>query len=102
MNKTIEHEVFRAWITDRALTKGIKVCEVRDCFTTSPKMVEGITDDALTDAYYHKPNWHRTYQEALARAEEMRTKRIASLKREIKKLESLQFSDPTEEQDDET
>jgi hypothetical protein len=40
----------------------------------------------------HKPDWHTTPEAAIARAEEMRTKKIASLKKQIAKLEAMTFS----------
>lgn len=36
-------------------------------------------------------DWHPTREAALARAEEMRAAKIASLKRQIERLESLEF-----------
>ena len=40
----------------------------------------------------HGKDWHRTPESALARAEEMRKAKIASLKKSIAKLEAMTFS----------
>ena len=40
----------------------------------------------------HEDDWHTTPEAAIARAEEMRTKKIASLKKQIAKLEAMTFS----------
>lgn len=36
-------------------------------------------------------DWHITREEALAKADEMRTKKIASMQASLKKLENLKF-----------
>lgn len=43
--------------------------------------------------YYHEEGkeWHRTKESAIAKAEEMRKKKIASLQKQIKKLENINF-----------
>lgn len=38
---------------------------------------------------------HATWPEALAAAEQMRTKKIAALRRQIERLEKLEFKEPT-------
>ena len=43
----------------------------------------------------HGKDWHRTPEQALARAEEMRLAKIESLKKSIKKLEGLKFIAPS-------
>ncbi|WP_427023065.1 hypothetical protein ACP4J4_10515 [Aureimonas ureilytica] len=81
---------FAAYITKYALTDGIKRTIVEDCFSTSPTMVK-----ELGTAYpivFHGKDWHRTEAEALARAEEMRQAKIASLRKSIAKLEKLSFT----------
>lgn len=43
--------------------------------------------------YFHGDGkeWHRTRESAIKRAEEMRKKKIASLKKQIEKLEKMKF-----------
>jgi len=42
---------------------------------------------------FWKPDWHETRKAAVARAEVMRKKKLASLKKQIAKLEALSFND---------
>jgi len=78
-----ERTRFKAFITLHALTVGIQEVEVEDCFDspTVVKAVEGYPE------YYRGREWHRSREEAIARAENMRSDRIASLKKQIKKRE---------------
>jgi hypothetical protein len=52
----------------------------------SVKSKEGFWDQTI-----HKPDWHENKDEAIAKAEDMRKKKIVSLKKQIKKLEELKF-----------
>lgn len=42
--------------------------------------------------YFFEKEWHDTQAEAIAFAEEMRIKKIASLKKQIAKLEKINFN----------
>jgi len=46
--------------------------------------------DSFHDGF-SKDEWHKTRGEAVARAEEMRKKKLASLHKQISKLEALKF-----------
>ena len=47
---------------------------------------------AWSDCYHGEgKEWHRTKEAALVRAEKMRQKKIASLKKQIEKLERMKF-----------
>lgn len=81
----MDRERITAWITKYALTKGIQE-------------VEGKTDgDGYLSYgkydYNHafRKEWYRTREAAIKRAEEMRLKKIASLKKQLKKLEKMRF-----------
>lgn len=81
MNKETEP----IWITKYALSKGIY---------TDYLKVKG--DSAygkwLNDCFHGEGReWCRTKESAVKRAEEMRTKRIASLRKQIEKLEKMRF-----------
>lgn len=76
----------KVWITKYALTTGIRKTEAR-VSTVSEKMV--VVGGSVC---HHKPDWHKTFQDANERAEEMRTRKIASLRKQIAKLESLSFA----------
>lgn len=78
----------KVWITKYALTSGIKEMEVRQS-EYNPDTVWG---NALFDCYHGEGReWHKTYEAALVRAEEMRKKKIVSLTKQIHKLENMRF-----------
>lgn len=78
----------KVWITKYALSKGIKEKEVEQ----SDEFPEIVCGKDLYDSYHGEgKEWHRTKESALAKAEEMRKKRIASLRKQIEKLEKLRF-----------
>ena len=84
------------WITKYALTQGIeeidsnqvKEFEMTDtgclCFRRNGKY------SFVTEIYSQK-EWYRTKESAIKKAEEMRQKKIASLKKQIEKLEKMRF-----------
>ncbi len=82
-------DIKRIWVTSHALTAGI--IEV-------PEAEIGF-DDAMASwripngyrMHAHGNNFHLTREAAVKRAEEMRVKKIASLKKSIAKLEKLSF-----------
>lgn len=77
----------RIWLTKHALTEGIKEAEgevdshCRTMVCYGPK-------SAL---FAHGKDWHINRDAAVKRAEEMRKKRIASLRKQIEKLEAMDF-----------
>jgi predicted translin family RNA/ssDNA-binding protein len=79
---------FTAYITKYALTHGIFEREVEDCFEISSTMVKDCKNSHNT---YHRGEWHRSKDEAVAKAEAMRRKKIASLQASMKKLSDLKF-----------
>ena len=79
----------KVWITKYALTEGIFEKEVETCFDISPKMVSD--KDGSYKTCYHKPDWHETRKDAVAQAEKMRIAKIASLKKQVKKLQGKRF-----------
>ena len=82
----MEDEEIKAWVTKYALTNGIKSFPGKVCHNISSEMFRYGT---LGSAY--GKDWHRTSETAIARAEEMRKAKIASLKKSIEKLEKLEF-----------
>ena len=77
----------RVFITKYALTKGIIETEAKDI---GDDMIEIVGKYPI---YYHKDGreWHKTKESAIKKAEEMRQKKIASLKKQIEKLEGMKF-----------
>lgn len=78
----------KAWITKYALTQGISERDIR---SFDDETAEDITGGHLRAQYYHKGEWHKSRSVAIAKAEEMRNKKIASLKKQIEKLENMKF-----------
>jgi len=86
----------KVWITKYCLTSGIQEIEAEVC-STNEDMIKKVKDredsTCRYDEYYHGKgkDWHTTKESAIKRAEEMRIKKIESLKKQIKKLEALKF-----------
>jgi hypothetical protein len=74
------------FITKYALSQGIIESEAR--LTSIANMI-----DAGKRGYFHKGEWFTTREEAEANAEHRRAKKIASLKKQIAKLEALSFTE---------
>lgn len=80
----------KVYITKYALTHGID--EYDDAIVCTDINVKMISVQKKGYKYhFHKPHWHETKEEAIAQAEKMRQKKIASLKKQIVKLENLKF-----------
>ena len=76
------------YITKYALTEGINKAYV------SEENIEGdrvFIKSRWTCVSYGKTDWHKTKAEAKIRAEEMRQKKIASLKKQLAKMEKMTF-----------
>ena len=90
MNGITNGETIKAWITRYALSAGVKLVHAR----VSGNMIIFQTDGGHTD-FAHDNDWHRTPESALRRAEEMRSKKIESLKKSIARIEAIEFVVPT-------
>ncbi|WP_448309578.1 hypothetical protein [Pantoea sp. PGP6] len=77
-----------AYITKYALTFGIYVAkgEVRD-----DMFIQKAQQPSEFNQYFHGNEWHLSKEEALARAEEMRIRKLKSLDAQIKKVSLLTF-----------
>ena len=84
------------WVTKYALTSGIHEVEGDDPASTDfPNMltVRSKSEAGLQQHFHGEGrDWHRTHVAALGRAERMRTDKIHSLHRSIKKLEAIRFT----------
>ena len=76
----------KVWITKYALTSGITEHNAELCDGD-----ELMKYGTMQYAYGDGKEWHRSYKSALIRAEEMRIKKIASLKKSIAMLEAMSF-----------
>lgn len=79
----MERENAVVWVTKYALTRGIFE-QFGEIWSE-----EGFRYEKYY--YLHKHEWHRTKEEAIARAEQMQKEALASLKKKIEKLENLRF-----------
>lgn len=81
----------KAYITKHALTKGVQEVECEHSRKIAG-MIE--VEDELSinrTALYHSGEWWTNRAEALMYAERMRQKKLASLQRQIRKLEAMKF-----------
>ena len=92
-----DENVEMLYITRYALSSGIQCVKGR----SEPDGHAFYQDDRPNVVFPHqyasKSEWFRDYPSALAAAEAQRAKKIASLKKQIAKLEALTFSDPSAE-----
>lgn len=79
----------KVYVTKYALTKGILVFKkVKHCLNISIDMI------SITDRYnqcFHKGEWYIDLDKAITMAENMRFKKIESMKKKITKLEKMEF-----------
>ena len=80
------------YITKYALTQGIiKVnAEANEQY---PEMISIHNSGSLMQ-HFHGNDWHETYEEALDRAEEMKTQKLLSLTKQIERIKKIKFSRP--------
>lgn len=82
----------KAYITRYALTQGILEVEADELPPYRRRAAEIMFQlPGYYLQYCRVPDWHRTKEEAVAHAEKMRIKTIASLKTKLAKLEQLSF-----------
>ena len=79
----------KVWITKYALTKGIIEADARLTSSDSISIKELNSD--LNSNWFYKGDWHSDKESAIKKAEEMRQKKIDSLKKQIEKLERMRF-----------
>lgn len=82
----------KAYITKWALTEGILEVEGKQS-EHSPSLFVGSQKGSAHAVYAHGEgkHWHRTREEAIVRAEELKRRKILSLKKTIEKLEKTTF-----------
>jgi hypothetical protein len=83
----------KAYITKYALTAGVYLAD-GEVAETSDSMF--VVRGKQGGEYFHGEglDWHRTWEPALDRAKEMRANKLVSLRKQIAKLESLEFKEP--------
>lgn len=79
----------KVWITKYALTKGIIEADGELISSDSVSILNrGLS---LPTHWFYKGDWYSDKQSAIKKAEEMRQKKIANLKKQIEKLEGMRF-----------
>ena len=76
------------WITKYALTKGIFKADAELC---GLDIISASWDNGTRCNNFAGEEWWNTKKQAIEKAEEMRSKKIESLKKQIKKLEEMRF-----------
>ena len=78
----------KVWITKYALTDGIIKVEAEQ-----DKLTYGfvVTEGAFKNEWFNRTDCFTSRSSAIKKAEEMRQKKIASLKKQIEKLERMRF-----------
>lgn len=81
------------YITKYALTQGIIKTKLEICEGTSTNMVEAPL--LGSGAYFHGEGreWHRTRESAVKQVNEMKTKKLRSLRKAILALEAMTLDD---------
>ena len=81
------------YITKYALTIGVDEADA-EISGGCAVVRKGSRPDQYLDQYFHEGEWHITKTAAVAKAEDMRKRKIASLQRSIAKMEKLTFGEP--------
>lgn len=79
----------RVYVTKYALTEGILTMEAQPCQVVT--MIEVKPKDNGFTQYFHNREWHTDLEEAKARAEEMRQNKIKNLKKQLKRMETMEI-----------
>lgn len=87
-SKKMEMDLLEVYVTRYALTKGIQKRIVK--LTHTPEMVG---DSKESHLFYHGEgdDWHYTLKAAIKRANEMKRKKVENLKKQLYKIEALEF-----------
>lgn len=80
-------ELTKVFVTKYALTTGI--------FEVEAKVSDGMASFKRGESYFmefaHRNEFHLTREAAVARAEEMRIKKLQSIDKQIKKISAIKF-----------
>lgn len=80
------------WVTKYCLTGGIEYIQIET--THSPDYVQEARPGTVSyprDFHGQGKDWHISKESAVTKAEDMRVKKIASLRKQITKLEKIKF-----------
>lgn len=81
------------YVTKYALTRGILVYEssIEDLVDRDGSVIVRDPDGINKRAYYRGNDWHISPDAAMARAEEMRTAKIDSLRKQLSRMQALEI-----------
>lgn len=86
--------IVKVWITKYALTQGIIFVDgVKNRFVDNGNLYFKMPGSMYFD-FYSKKDWHTTWESARDKAEDMRARKNASLKKQIEKNLLLKFENP--------
>jgi hypothetical protein len=80
------------YVTKYALTSGISRFTLDKMFNEDTVVVHSLGGMNRTEMH-HRPDWHLTLDEAMARAKSMRHSKLISLANQIEKMKKLNFDD---------
>jgi len=85
----------KVWITKYALTTGIFEADIEQCDGQPTMVVHRGQKTGACDCYYHGEGkeWHRTFKSAVSRAEEMRDRKVVSMRKQLAKLKAMTFEE---------
>jgi len=81
------------WISKYALTQGIFEIEAekREGYEGAENYIKHKLNGMMVSYAIEGKEWHKTKEEAIIRANELRIKKVASMKKQIAKLEKMEF-----------
>lgn len=80
------------WISKYALTQGIFAVEANEPGTATPGLISVAQADTYADCYHGEGrDWHRTYEGAANKANQMLENKIKSLKAQLVKFQKMGF-----------
>lgn len=80
------------WISKYALTQGVYPVEASEIHKSETMAVVPPVGDLGLTQYFHGKHWHLTQANANAEAQRMRTRKVASLKKQLERLQALRFN----------
>lgn len=78
----------KVWVTKYALTTGIEEYEAEPC---NDRMIK--IRGEWSYVYFHFGHWHTDRSAAVAKAEDMRRRRIAALHKQLARLDAMKFEE---------
>lgn len=83
----------KVWITKHALEPGRGILHLEKTGLSYGKVLVAFPGQAWARSYFPGSEAHETQEAAIAKAEQMRLKKIEQLKKQIARLESLRFDE---------